>query len=159
MRRPILPPSGGHLFTAAGATSCGARLQPIECQSPRACILTVVPTLPEVGTRVKKDGSHPLNGAPVKNILSLDFESWVHLYRDAVQQKDFADGKDLAHSDNGYVEMAGEGVIDLLAQHGQKATFFVVSELYDYFPDVFESIADAGHEIVYHTHTYFAHGS
>lgn len=93
------------------------------------------------------------------NILSLDFESWVHFYRDAVQQKDFADGKGLAHSDNGYVEMAGEGVIDLLAQHGQKATFlsspsYTTTCIVKQFSELLQR-----HSFTSLERFYFAHGS
>ena len=90
----------------------------------------------------------------MNNILSIDFESWVHFHRDAVREDDFARGDALAHYDGGYTAMAARRLLDLLEQHRQKATFFVVSELDEHFPEVFESIAEAGHEIGYHTHTH-----
>jgi peptidoglycan/xylan/chitin deacetylase (PgdA/CDA1 family) len=90
----------------------------------------------------------------VENILSIDFESWVHFHRDAVREADFARGDGLARYDDGYTAMAARRVLQLLEQHGQKATFFVVAELADLFPEIFESIADAGHEIGYHTHSH-----
>jgi peptidoglycan/xylan/chitin deacetylase (PgdA/CDA1 family) len=90
----------------------------------------------------------------VNNILSVDFESWVHFYRDAIRDPHFARGKDFVRKDGGYTAEAARSVLELLDRFGQRATFFIVSELNDYFPDVVESIADAGHEIGYHTHTH-----
>ena len=88
------------------------------------------------------------------NILSIDFESWVHFYRDALREEGFARDGDLVAHDAGYVPYAAGELLALLACGGQRATFFVVGELYDSFPQVIESIAAAGHEIGYHTHTH-----
>jgi peptidoglycan/xylan/chitin deacetylase (PgdA/CDA1 family) len=90
----------------------------------------------------------------VDNILSIDFESWVHFYRDALREEGFGRNGDLVTNDDGYVPYAAGEILALLAQTGQQATFFIVGEIYDSFPQVIESIVSAGHEIGYHTHTH-----
>jgi peptidoglycan/xylan/chitin deacetylase (PgdA/CDA1 family) len=45
-------------------------------------------------------------------------------------------------------------MLDLLDKHNQTATFFVMGELYDWYPDVIEGIEKRGHEIGYHTHSH-----
>lgn len=92
-------------------------------------------------------------GQAPRNILSIDFESWVHFYRDALRDADFARG-DLSDADGGYVPEVTGALLELFERHGQRATFFVVAELYDHFPEAIERLAEAGHEIGYHTHNH-----
>jgi peptidoglycan/xylan/chitin deacetylase (PgdA/CDA1 family) len=54
--------------------------------------------------------------------------------------------------DGGYIARALEDLIGLLARHRQTATFFVVAEIYDWYPDAVRSIRSAGHEVAYHTY-------
>jgi len=89
----------------------------------------------------------------MRNVLSIDLESWIY-YSDVAAGTRLGDSgserkKDL---DGGYIPKATGELLDLLDSHGQKATFFVLGELYDWYPDTIEEIAKRGHEIGYHTH-------
>lgn len=91
----------------------------------------------------------------MKNILSIDLESWVHFYEDALKAK----GSELASLDkrlldNNYIPKATMNILHLLEKYGQKATFFALGELYEWYPEVIEEIEKRGHEIGYHTHTH-----
>lgn len=89
----------------------------------------------------------------MKNILSIDLESWIHFYEDALKIKKFSPEKRMM-LDEGYIINATMRILDLLDKYEQKATFFVVSELYDWHPELIEEIKKRGHEIGYHTHTH-----
>jgi peptidoglycan/xylan/chitin deacetylase (PgdA/CDA1 family) len=91
----------------------------------------------------------------VKNILSIDLESWIHFYEDALKTQRFTqDSSDRKNIDNNYIPRATTHILDLLERFNQKATFFILGELYDWYPDIIASIEARGHEIGYHTHTH-----
>lgn len=79
----------------------------------------------------------------IKNVLSVDLESFVH-------------GEFLAENrrekDNGFIKTSTEYLLDLFETYNTKTTFFIVSEIYDWYPDLIEKIEKKGHEIAYHTH-------
>jgi peptidoglycan/xylan/chitin deacetylase (PgdA/CDA1 family) len=79
------------------------------------------------------------------NVLSVDLESWVH--------RDRIDG-DRKRVDDGYILRSTEKILHLLDEHNIKTTFFVVAEIYDWYPDLIDKIKAKGHEIAYHTHTH-----
>jgi hypothetical protein len=56
--------------------------------------------------------------------------------------------------DQGYIERATSNILNLLNRYGKKVTFFVVSEIFDWCPDIIQRIKEHGHEIAYHTHTH-----
>lgn len=80
-------------------------------------------------------------------VLTIDFESWVHRDR-------YLDGAARRALDGGYILSAGMTLLKLLQRYEARATFFVVAEIYDWYPQLVERIATAGHEIAYHTHTH-----
>jgi len=89
----------------------------------------------------------------IKNILSIDLESWIHFYIDALKITDIEKAKlDLKKLDNNYIPIATENILKLLKKYHQKATFFVLAELYDWYPEIIETIESEGHEIGYHTY-------
>jgi peptidoglycan/xylan/chitin deacetylase (PgdA/CDA1 family) len=45
-------------------------------------------------------------------------------------------------------------ILELLAAHGARATFFVIGENAALHPDLIRAIAAAGHEVAHHTHTH-----
>lgn len=45
-------------------------------------------------------------------------------------------------------------LLKVLRRHEARATFFVVAEIFDWYPHLIERIAAAGHEIGYHTHAH-----
>ncbi len=84
----------------------------------------------------------------MKNILSIDLECWTHFYRDAVcERKKFINDK---IPDKNYIEFCVDKILDLLKKYNQKATFFVIAELYDLNPKIIEKILENGHEIGFH---------
>ena len=91
----------------------------------------------------------------MKNIFSIDIESWVHFYIDSLKIKPAAiTGSARRELDNSNIADAIEKILDLLDEYRQQATFFVVAEIYDWYPDVIKEIAKRGHEIGYHTHSH-----
>jgi len=91
----------------------------------------------------------------MKNIFSIDIESWVHFYIDALKIKpDAITGGARRELDNHYIADATGKILDLLDEYRQKATFFVVAEIYGWQPDIIREIAKRGHEIGYHTHSH-----
>jgi hypothetical protein len=91
-----------------------------------------------------------LPGAPEKKCaLTIDLESWVHkrigFIRDAQSRKKL---------DQGYVRKATEYLLGLLNKYDRRVTFFVLSEIWEWFPDLVEKIERDGHEVAYHTHTH-----
>lgn len=89
----------------------------------------------------------------MKNIFSIDLESWVHFYEDSLKIEKF-DSNTRKSLDAGYIPKVVNDLLDLLDKYNQKATFFIVSELYDWYPKSIEEIKKRGHEIGYHTHTH-----
>jgi len=81
--------------------------------------------------------------------LSIDLESWVH--RQIGCAIDTRSKKEL---DQGYIKKATLNILNLLNRYRRKVTFFVVSEIFDWYPDIIQRINEHGHEIAYHTHTH-----
>lgn len=81
--------------------------------------------------------------------LSIDLESWVHRQIGCA-----LDTKSRKELDQGYIKKATSYILNLLNRHRRKVTFFVVSEIFDWYPDVIRRIKEEGHEIAYHTHTH-----
>jgi len=79
------------------------------------------------------------------NLLSIDLESWVH--RDKIKEK-------RKETDNGYIVESTKAILNLFRKYCIKTTFFVVAEIYDWYPGLIEEIQKEGHEIAYHTHTH-----
>jgi hypothetical protein len=81
----------------------------------------------------------------MNNILTIDFESWVHTYESSL------DSNARKSKDNGDIYDAGIKLIDLLDKYNAKATFFVVGEIHDWYPDLIDKIKNHGHEIALHS--------
>jgi peptidoglycan/xylan/chitin deacetylase (PgdA/CDA1 family) len=81
--------------------------------------------------------------------LSIDLESWVH------RQIGFTiDSNTKRALDNGYIKRAISNILSLLKKYDRRITFFVVSEIFSWYPEVAFDIKAGGHEIAYHTHTH-----
>ena len=89
----------------------------------------------------------------MKNIFSIDLESWIHFYEDSlkIQKYRSAERKTL---DRGYIVKVTSELLKMLSANKQKATFFIVAEIYDWYPEIIREIQKNGHEIAYHTHTH-----
>lgn len=83
------------------------------------------------------------------NCLSIDLESFVH-----INPKNNLASEDRKREDNCYIVKAVEDILALLKKNNTKATFFVLGEIYEWYPELIEKIADEGHEIGYHSHTH-----
>lgn len=79
----------------------------------------------------------------IKNVLSIDLESFIHRQFNIEERR----GKD-----DGYTIKTTNYILKLLKKYNTKATFFVVGEIYEWYPDLIEQIKSNGHEIAYHTH-------
>ena len=90
-----------------------------------------------------------------RNILSVDLESWVHFYRDAIKSERYGmTSSDRKILDNSYIPNTTRNILNLLEKYNQTATFFVVGEIYDWYPEIMEEIEKNGHEVGYHTQTH-----
>ncbi len=83
------------------------------------------------------------------NSLSIDLESWVHRDYDTNFSSSFR--KEL---DGGFFQTSTELLLNLLEHYNVKATFFIVSETYDWSPETIEAIYDANHNIGFHSHSH-----
>jgi len=79
----------------------------------------------------------------MKNILSVDLESFTHREFDIKNRKVM---------DNNYTVKVTQDLLKLLKKYNTKITFFIVGEIYQWYPNLIEQIDAEGHEIAYHTH-------
>ena len=79
----------------------------------------------------------------IKNALSVDLESFVH--RQLNQ-------KDRISEDNGHTVAATNYLLDLFDEYNTKVSFFVLGEIFEWYPDLVVEIKKRGHEIGYHGH-------
>lgn len=85
----------------------------------------------------------------MKLYLSIDLESWV--YPD-IPKFNCLNSHDRKKLDNGFVLESIDRILDLLGKYDQKVTFFALAEMFRWYPDSFEKIRRAGHELAYHSH-------
>ena len=79
----------------------------------------------------------------IQNILTFDLEDWYH--------GNFLFDEYGQHShDQDRVERPTRQILMMLEQNNQKATFFVLGEVAEKFPDLIREIADQGHEVGSH---------
>ena len=77
------------------------------------------------------------------NILGIDFEEWYH---PELVKQNIKNEKHKPSVINGI-----DKILDLLRKHETFATFFVVGELLEIKPDIFDKIIENDHEIGFHT--------
>ena len=87
----------------------------------------------------------------MKNYLSIDFESWA--YPDLPEFLALS-SQERKKTDAGFVKDSAQEILKILDKNKVKLTFFVLGQLYDWYPKVIEKIAESGHEIAYHTYTH-----
>ena len=77
------------------------------------------------------------------NLLGIDFEEWFHT--ELIQ-------KVLENEKKTFQVVKGiDKILELLRKHDTYATFFMVGEILEKFPDILDKILDNGHEIGFHT--------
>ena len=77
------------------------------------------------------------------NILGIDFEDWYH---PELIKRNIKNEKHTPSVINGI-----DKILDLLRKHETFATFFVVGELLETKPEIFDKIIENDHEIAFHT--------
>ena len=77
------------------------------------------------------------------NILGIDFEDWFH---PQLIKKNIKDEKHEARMFKGLGK-----IIEMLRKKNTVATFFVVGEVLENNPEIFDKIIENGHEIAFHT--------
>ena len=77
------------------------------------------------------------------NILGIDFEEWFH---PQLIQNVLTNEKKLFKVVNGL-----DKILELLRKCETSATFFMVGEILEKFPDILDKILGNGHEIAFHT--------
>ncbi|MFA5047576.1 MAG: polysaccharide deacetylase family protein [Patescibacteria group bacterium] len=85
----------------------------------------------------------------MKLLYAIDFESWVFPQENKFLNLSVAERKKL---DNEYALRSGYELLELLANKKQTLTFFVIGQIYDWYPKLISDIQSAGHEIAYHTY-------
>jgi peptidoglycan/xylan/chitin deacetylase (PgdA/CDA1 family) len=89
----------------------------------------------------------------VKNVLSIDLESWFYFHDEGLgRRREPASTASGRERDDGYLPLAVETLLDLLGSTGRKATFFVLAEIWEWYPELVDEIQGRGHEVGYHGH-------
>jgi len=79
------------------------------------------------------------------NCFTVDLEPWMCIYNSPILTKKL---------DNNLTPQVTQQILDLLDEYDTKATFFVLGKIYEWYPELVKEIAQAGHEIAFHTHTH-----
>jgi polysaccharide deacetylase family protein (PEP-CTERM system associated) len=80
-------------------------------------------------------------GFPHRAAFSFDIEDWHHSELNRVQD---------ARPEESIVVRGTEAILDLLARHGWRSTFFVLGEVVRDHPDLIRRMVDEGHELACH---------
>lgn len=86
----------------------------------------------------------PFNGPAQTNALTFDLEHW---HSATLLESSLDDPVD-------HIEDSVEIVLNILRDHDVNATFFVVGEVAEEYPELVERVRDEGHEIGSHGHTH-----
>lgn len=96
----------------------------------------------------------------LNHVLTIDLEAISHRYLTERNHLPEKQRKEVA-TEKGRKRLDGEDiltwtteVLHLLKELGQRATFFVVGEVHDWYPELIREIKESGHEIAYHSHTH-----
>lgn len=81
-------------------------------------------------------------------LLSIDYESWLTL---TGENGHFSPAQ-RQELDGGFTCRAVDGILELLGK--TRASFYLVGEILDWYPEVAQKIAAAGHELGFHCHTH-----
>ncbi|UCE15095.1 MAG: polysaccharide deacetylase family protein [Candidatus Heimdallarchaeota archaeon] len=92
----------------------------------------------------------------MRHYLTIDLESWVH--RSEIPELNSEKRKKL---DNGFIKLTTKRILRYLQKNKIKLTFFVVSEIYEWYPELIEQIQRQGHEIGFHSfkHSFLKKGN
>lgn len=85
----------------------------------------------------------------VKNLLSIDVESLCYLPEFSLLGESAR-----RRITEEYVIDAHRGILEMLERYDTVLTFFVLGELFEWYPWMIEEILEAGHEVAYHSHSH-----
>lgn len=80
------------------------------------------------------------------NILTIDLEEWFH-----INDSDWIPPSSWTRLEPRVIQNT-LSLLDLLAKHHQKATFFTLGWIAEYYPDLIREILVQGHELGYHSY-------
>jgi polysaccharide deacetylase family protein (PEP-CTERM system associated) len=83
---------------------------------------------------------------PTKNIITVDWEDWFHIC-----EVDHLLPRGKWDSYPSILPEATEILLDFFKTHNSTATFFILGYCADRFPELVKKIAEAGHELAYHS--------
>lgn len=86
-----------------------------------------------------------------KHYYAIDLESWVYPNLPEFHDMTMEERKNL---DGGYIVDSTCKILRLLEKYKTKLTFFVIGELFEWYPQLIKEIRREGHEVAYHTHTH-----
>ena len=90
----------------------------------------------------------------MSDILTFDIESWVHLREGIFGPDQTLTSAERKKQDAGYLPRSIDYLLRLLSQSDNSATFFILGEVFDWYPEAIQSIKEEGHEIAYHGHNH-----
>lgn len=85
--------------------------------------------------------------------FSIDVESWVY---SRVPELEGLDSNGRKQVDKGYIRDSMLEICDLFEKHDSRTTFFILAELFEWYPDVVREAAERGHEIGLHGYRHIA---
>jgi peptidoglycan/xylan/chitin deacetylase (PgdA/CDA1 family) len=86
-----------------------------------------------------------------RNAYIMDTESFVFPDNPHFQNMSSEERKRL---DDGYILASTGKILDYLGERNIKLSFAVVAEIYEWYPQLIDRIAEEGHEVGYHGHTH-----
>jgi len=96
----------------------------------------------------------------LNNVLTIDLEAISHRYMTEMtylpqgRRTEVESGEGRKLLDGGSTPVWARGILRLLKGRDHRATFFVVGEVHDWYPELIGEIRESGHEIAYHSHTH-----
>lgn len=85
--------------------------------------------------------------------MTIDLESWIHS-DELLEYPPPKEREERKAMDNRHITQSTKDILHLLDLHNAKATFFVVAEIYDWYPSLVQEIKSRGHEIAFHTYNH-----
>jgi polysaccharide deacetylase len=89
-----------------------------------------------------------------KNILSFDIESWIHLHDGIFPPVTPRRSEERKKIDADYLPRAIDHLLKILSDSNNTATFFILGEVFEWYPEAVRNIIQDGHEIAYHGHNH-----
>ena len=88
----------------------------------------------------------------MNNILSFDIESWVHLSDGILPPSIPLRSEERKKFDADYLPRAIDHLLRILSESNNSATFFILGEVFEWYPESIRNILREGHELAYHGH-------